>query len=95
MEKGKARKLVGRDKVSLVTEAEKEENKARVAKEITHHQLTDAHTVPEQRLLWKNSLQVVLLNMTSKAPLTSWGQLSQLCRLPASCPPPAYWPLVG
>lgn len=34
--------------------------------------------------------QFCLLSMVCNIPLVSWGQLSQLCRLPTSCPPLAY-----
>ena len=81
---------------SLVSERKKKKRWTRNQRHSlsTSQQQTVAQPVSEQWLLWKHPhLQFscrVWCHMVWNIPLVSWGQLSQLCPLPASCPLPAY-----
>jgi len=55
------------------------------------HQQTDAQPVFKQRPpVFTAENDIIMEPEAGDIPLVSWGQLSCLCPLPASCPPPAY-----
>ena len=59
---------------------------------VAHPQLTDAHPAPEQQLLSRPTLPVLLLSLMPHGMGYPFGQcqsLSWLCPLPASCAPSA------
>lgn len=95
------RKYVSWDKDTLIGEGKRQKMKQKKSLTISHKQ-TNAHPVSKQQPPSKPEVSLPCSStlvftaehdiMVWKSLLANWGQLSQLCPLPISCPPqPTCW----